>query len=72
MPDIRDDFRSTAEDVGQDAKELEKIEQEKSELDPGDPRARSLSEKAEDLAEELHRKTHVQRDLSDTAAEGGG
>jgi hypothetical protein len=72
MPDIRDDFRSTAENVGQDAKEIEAIEQEKAELDPADPRARSLSERAEDLAEELHRKTHVQRDLSDTAAEGGG
>jgi hypothetical protein len=70
MSDLRDDFRSTAENISQDAKELEAIEQEKADLDPGDPRARSLSAKAEDLAEELHRKALVQRDLVDTAAEG--
>jgi hypothetical protein len=69
MSDLRDDFRSTAENISQDAKELEAIEQAKADLDPGDPRARSLSAEAEDLAEELHRKTLVQRDLADTGAE---
>jgi hypothetical protein len=71
MSDIRDDFRATVENVSQDAKELEKIEGEKAELDPADPQARSLSAQAEDLAEELHRKTLVQRDLAETAAESG-
>lgn len=71
MSDIRDDFRATVENVSQDAKELEKIEGEKAELDPADPQARSLSAQAEDLAEELHRKTLVQRDLAETAAETG-
>lgn len=69
MSDIRDDFRATVENVTQDAQELEAIEREKAELDPADPRAGSLSARAEDLAEELHRKTLVQRDLVDTAAE---
>jgi hypothetical protein len=69
MSDLRDDFRSTAENISQDANELDSIEREKAELDPADPRARSLSAKAEDLAEELHRKTLVQRDLTDSAAE---
>jgi hypothetical protein len=65
MSDLRDDYRSTAENIAQDAKELEAIEREKAELDPADPHADSLSAKAEELAEELHRKTLVQRDLAD-------
>ena len=69
MSDIRDDFRATVENVSQDAKELEKIEREKAELDPADPQARSLSAQAEDVAEELHRKTLVQCDLAETAAD---
>jgi hypothetical protein len=69
MSDLRDDFRSTAENISEDAKELEAIEREKAELDPADPEARNLSAKAEDLAEELHRKTLVQRDLTDTPPE---
>ena len=69
MSDIRDDFHATVGNVAHDAKELESLEREKAELDPADPQARSLSAEAEDLAEELHRKTLVQRDLAETAAE---
>ena len=69
MSDIRDDFRSTTENVTEDAKDLQSIEREKAELDPADPRAQSLSARAEDQAEELHRKTQVQRDLADKAEE---
>jgi hypothetical protein len=69
MPDLRDDYRSTAENVAEDAKTIETIEREKGELDPADPRARDLSAKSEDLAEELHRKTLIERDLADTAAD---
>ena len=68
MSDIRDDFRAAVENVTHDADEIAAIEREKAELDPANPRARSLSAQAEDLAEELHRKTLVQRDLADTAA----
>jgi hypothetical protein len=69
MPDLRDDYRSTAENVAEDAKAIETIEREKGELDPADPRAKDLSAKSEDLAEELHRKTLIERDLADTAAD---
>jgi hypothetical protein len=69
VSDLRDDFKSTIENVAQDAKEIERIEREKAELDPADPRARVLSAEAEGQAEELHRKTRVQRDLADTAGE---
>ena len=69
MSDIQDDFHATVEDIREDAKEIEKIEDEKAQLDPADPRASKLSERAETLAEELHHKTIIQRDLSDIAGE---
>ena len=71
MPQIQDDFRSTAEDVAHDATEITRIEEEKAELDPADPRAATLSERAEELADELHRKALVERDLSDVARAAG-
>jgi hypothetical protein len=69
MSDIRDDFRATVENVSEDAEELKTIERQKADLDPADPRARTLSEKAEELAEELHQKTQIERDLTENAAE---
>jgi hypothetical protein len=68
VPNLQDDFRATVEDIAQDARELERIEEEKSKLDPADPEARSLSVRAEELAEQLHHKTLVQQDLAETAA----
>jgi hypothetical protein len=69
MSQLQDDFRATAEDVAQDAREIKRIEDEKAELDPADPRAATLSAQAEQLAEQLHHKTLVERDLAETAAE---
>jgi hypothetical protein len=69
MSERRDDYRSTTENIAEDAKELEAIEREKAELDPDDPNADSLAARAEELAEELHRKTLVQRDLADTGGD---
>jgi hypothetical protein len=71
MTELRDDFRATAEDIAQDARQLEAIEDEKREIDPDDPRARSLSARAEELAEELYRKSLAERDLTDAASEAG-
>ena len=71
MSDLRDDFQATVENITQDAREIERIETEKSKLDPADPRAATLSERAEELAEQMHHKTIVERDLTDTAAEPG-
>lgn len=70
MSDVQDDFEATVEDIAQDAKEIERIEDEKKTVDPADARARSLSARAEEVAEELHRKTLAERDLAETAAEG--
>jgi len=71
MSDLRDDFQATVENIAQDAREIERIETDKSELDPADPRAASLSERAEELAEQMHHKTLVERDLTDSAADSG-
>jgi hypothetical protein len=70
VPDLEDDFQATVEDVAHDARELERIEDRKSKLDPSDPETRSLSAQAEAIAEQLHHKTLVERDLAETAAEG--
>ena len=71
MTELRDDFRATAEDIAQDARQLEAIEDEKLSIDPDDPRARSLSARAEELAEELYRKSLAERDLTDAASVEG-
>ena len=67
MGELEDDFRSTAEDVADDARRLQSIEDEKRDLDPEDPRAAALSASAEELAEDLHRKAVAERDLTDAA-----
>ncbi len=69
MSELQEDFQATVENIAQDARELQGIEQEKAKLDPADPEAKTLSGRAEELAEELHRKTLVQQDLAETAAE---
>lgn len=70
MPEEKDDVQATVEDVAHDARDLEQIESEKAGLDPADPRVRSLSERAEELAEQLHHKTLAQQDLAETARDG--
>ena len=68
MSDLHEDFKATAQDVADDARQIEEIERTKAELDPADPEARELSARAEELAERLHHKTLAQRDLTETAA----
>ena len=71
MPEVKDDFQATVDDIAQDARELEQIESEKAGLDPADPRVRPLSARAEEVAERLHHKTLMEQDLAETAAEEG-
>jgi hypothetical protein len=71
MSDLRDDFQATVENITEDAREIERIETEKSKLDPADPKAASLSERAEELAEQMHHETLAERDLTESAAESG-
>lgn len=69
MSELQDDFHATVENIAQDAREIERIENEKAKLDPADPKTRSLSAQAEELAEQLHHKTLAEQDLAETAAE---
>ena len=71
VSELQDDFQATVENIAQDAKELEEIEREKADLDAADPRATTLSKRAEEIAEQLHHKTMAERDLTETAAAEG-
>lgn len=71
MTDLQDDFQATVENIAQDARELERIEREKAGFDVADPRATSLSKRAEQIAEQLHRRTLAELDLTETAAAEG-
>jgi hypothetical protein len=71
MSELDEDFRSTAENIAQDAQAIKEIEDEKARLDPADPRATSLSALVEEMAEQLHHKSPAQRDLAETARDAG-
>ena len=62
MSDLKEEFQATVADIAEDARELERLENEKAGLDPADPEARSLSRRADELAEQ---------DLAETAAADG-
>lgn len=68
VSELKEDFQATVADIAADARELERLENEKAGLDPADPEARSLSARAEELAERLHHKTLAEQDLTETAA----
>jgi hypothetical protein len=68
VSELDDDFKATVESIAQDAREIEQIERTKAELEPADPEARTLSARAEALAEQLHHKTLAEQDLTDAAA----
>ena len=68
MVELRDDVRPTTEDIAEDARRLAAIEGKDGALALASPRAASLSDRAEELAAELYRKSLAERDLVDTAA----
>ena len=72
MPDPQDDLRATAESIAQDAQIIERIEDEKADMDADDPRASELSNAVENLAAQLHEKTRVERDIVNGAVGEAG
>lgn len=70
MTDLEGDFRATTEDIAADAARLKEIEETKSSLDPGDPRAQALSEEGEAIARRLVPKTVAEREMTDEANGG--
>ena len=67
MSDLDEDLRATSEDLHEDAKNLEEIEEEKSRLDPRDPRTADLSEEGERVTKEMVTKAGVERRLVEQA-----
>jgi hypothetical protein len=65
-----DDLRATTEDIAADAKEVEAIEDEKSRLEPEDPRMTELSEEVERIARRIVPKTVAERRLVEEANGG--
>jgi cysteine sulfinate desulfinase/cysteine desulfurase-like protein len=65
-----DDLRATTEDIAADAREVQAIEEEKSRLEPEDPRMTELSEEVERIARRIVPKTVAERRLVEEANGG--
>ena len=65
MPHPHDDLRSTAESIRRDAEQVKALEDEKTSLDPEDPRVDLLSEQVERVIEVMHGKAAAERELSE-------
>lgn len=68
MSELKDDLRSTTEDITADAAKLQQIESKKGRMQPGDPSLVNLAKQAEDLGEQIAAKTSVELDLTKEAA----
>jgi hypothetical protein len=60
-----DDLAATSDSLREDAREVVDIEEEKQDLDPGDPRLTTLSREAERLAGQVQQKSRIERDLAE-------
>ena len=64
MADQSDDLRATADDLVEDARRLEAIEEAKKAMAPGDPALTALAEEAERLTRRMAAKATAQRELT--------
>lgn len=70
----QEDLDATAESLRDDAKQVVEIEERKKDLEVGDPRVDALARDAERLADQIQRKSRIQRELgegSDGSDPGG-
>lgn len=65
MPDPRQDFRATTESIRRDAEQVVALEEQKQELDPGDPRVDHLSVQVERITAGLQDKVAAERELAE-------
>ncbi len=65
MPDPRQDFRATTESIRRDAEQVVALEEQKQELDPGDPRVDHLSAQVERITAGLQDKVAAERELAE-------
>lgn len=69
--DRQDDLDATAESLLEDAQRLTEIEEQKQDLDVGDPRVDVLSIEAERLAGQIQHKSRIERQISDGDPDDG-
>jgi hypothetical protein len=69
MRDARQDLQATSEAIKDDADRVKQLEEEKSSLDPVDPRVSELSREIELLTRRLNDKATAERVLTDEIAE---
>jgi len=65
MPDTVQDLRSTEDSIEADAQSVAELEREKADLDPMDPRVRTLSARVKETASNLNKKASAEQDLSE-------
>lgn len=65
MADELQDLRATADDLADDARRLQVIEERKGRLDADDPELITLSEEAEVLTRRMASKATAQRELAE-------
>lgn len=65
MADELEDLRATADDLADDARQLQAIEERKGRLPAADPELVTLSEEAERLTRRMAAKASVQRELAE-------
>ena len=65
--ELRDDLRSTAESLVDDAERLREIELQKMDLEPEQTETHRLAEKAEKLADDIAHKARAEKRLVEQA-----
>ena len=69
MSNTNDDLRSTEDAVRQDAREIERLEAEKQDMDAGDARVGSISSRVERVSRQLHEKASTEHAIADESEE---
>lgn len=65
MADPGQDLQATAESIRRDAELVKTLEEQKADLDPGDPRVVGISERVERIADGLQDKATAERELAE-------
>ena len=65
MADPRQDLQATAESIRRDAELVKTLEEQKTDLDPADPRVVHISKQVERLASALQDKAAAERELAE-------
>ena len=64
MSDPKQDLRASEDAIQEDAREVLRLEEAKSTLDPGDPEVDAISEHVERIAASIAVKSRAEREIS--------